>query len=201
MKSPRLLFLNFLPLSLFAVLPRPSCAFVVRALLQLVVVTGLVAEQNTCFSANEANPMVHQNGIHLVDAHGKPVALRGVNLGRLAPVGGMDVRRARIFRPSPPRETWQFSDALTKLAGAPATATFRRRIYDGFITKEDIARIAHSGFNTVRVPINYRALKPGNVGWQKLDELVGWCREYGLFVVLDLHSAPGRTVDDLECGS
>src|SRR6202041_520119 len=57
-----------------------------------------------------------------------------------------------------------------------------------------------AGFNTVRVPLNWRLfVAPGNgsatrfegPGWALLDRLVGWCRDAGLRVIVDLHAAPG----------
>jgi glucan 1,3-beta-glucosidase len=63
-----------------------------------------------------------------------------------------------------------------------------------FITRKDINDIKQAGFDMVRVPV-------GHWLWQKTDgylqdpqivsELLGWCQEAGVGVVLSLHGAPG----------
>ena len=52
------------------------------------------------------------------------------------------------------------------------------------------------GFNHVRLPFSYRHFetddRPGQwreEGFQLLDRMIGWCRQHGLWVLLDLHSA------------
>ena len=68
------------------------------------------------------------------------------------------------------------------------------------LPEEDIRFIKAAGFNTVRVPLHWRLfVEPGDgsadrfegPGWALIDRLIGWCREAGLHVILDLHAAPG----------
>ena len=65
-------------------------------------------------------------------------------------------------------------------------------------TITDIKMIAEMGFNVVRVPFNHTILEDDNKpfeykasGWKLLDQLLAWCEKYKVYVVLDLHSAPG----------
>lgn len=71
-----------------------------------------------------------------------------------------------------------------------------------FITAEDFQRIAGWGFDHIRLPVDYPVLadeeRPGiyrSSGFDYLLQAVEWCREAGLRIVLDLHSAPGYRFD------
>ena len=132
-----------------------------------------------------------ENG-RLVDAQSEPLLLRGVALGNwLLPEGYM-----WKFEPPGPQSPRRIEALLDDLVGSERAAMFWREFRDRFITEEDVARIAAEGMNHVRLPINSRvvmeddgALIPD--GLELIDRLIGWCREHGLWVVLDLHGAPG----------
>ena len=71
---------------------------------------------------------------------------------------------------------------------------FRRN----YITEADIKRIAELGFNSVRPALNARRFltegdNPVDVdeGFELLDNLVGWCKKYNVYVIIDMHGAPG----------
>lgn len=58
--------------------------------------------------------------------------------------------------------------------------------------EEDFARVAELGFNTVRFAFDgdWYAEDP-DVFWEWLDRNVGWAREHGIYLVLDLHTPIG----------
>ena len=127
----------------------------------------------------------------LVDGSGREILLRGVGLGNwMLPEGYM-----WKFGPgaASPREI----EALTsRLLGEEGARRFWQAFYDGFITEADIERIAASGFDHVRLPINSRLIQapdgsPLESGYAMIDRLIGWCRTHRLWVLLDLHGAPG----------
>ena len=72
------------------------------------------------------------------------------------------------------------------------------------MTREDIRFIARTGANTIRVPFHYKlftdedymGLKADQDGFRRLDDVIGWCRESGLYVILDMHDAPGGQTGD-----
>jgi endoglucanase len=59
-------------------------------------------------------------------------------------------------------------------------------------SSEDFARVADLGFNTVRFAFDgdWYADDP-DVFWKWLDQNVGWARDHGLYLVLDLHTPIG----------
>jgi aryl-phospho-beta-D-glucosidase BglC (GH1 family) len=122
----------------------------------------------------------------VVSADGKPLLLRGINLGNwLLPEGYM-------FRfehgPSSQREI----DALFRdLAGPEATDQFWREWRENYISQGDIELIRKSGFNSVRIPFHYALFVENGPGFAILDRVIQWCKSAGLLVILDLHAAPG----------
>ncbi len=77
-----------------------------------------------------------------------------------------------------------------------AASAFWQRFRDEFISEADIELIAASGFDHVRLPINARIIQddvgePIEAGYALIDRLIEWCRTHRLWVLLDLHGAPG----------
>lgn len=138
-----------------------------------------------------ANPMVHQQGTNIVDGSGTPIKLRGFLLE------GWLMWNGSLWGAGLTSET-AITKKLEAVVGKRETEKFRQKIYDNYITEADIRMIAQFGFNTVRVPFNHRLLEDDDKpfvykasGWKRLDRLLDWCRKHKVYVVLDLHSAPG----------
>jgi len=46
--------------------------------------------------------------------------------------------------------------------------------------------------NSIRIPLHFKFFTPGNEeGFALLDRVIGWAQKYHLYVILDLHCAPG----------
>lgn len=134
---------------------------------------------------------IRSKGTQLVDGAGKNVVLRGVGIGNwLLPEGymwkfGMDTQS--------PREIESFFE---KLLGLQESREFWGKFDSCFMTEEDIRLIADLGFNHIRLPINSRKVitedgLPIESGLQLIDQIIEWCRKHQLWVLLDLHGAPG----------
>jgi endo-1,4-beta-mannosidase len=91
-----------------------------------------------------------------------------------------------------------------EMVGPDFTAEFWKMFKDNYVTREDIEFIASTGANTIRVPFHYKlftdedymGLKSDQDGFKRLDDVIGWCREFGLYVILDMHDAPGGQTGD-----
>ena len=134
---------------------------------------------------------VHAQGTTLVDGSGRELLLRGVGLGNwMLPEGYM-------WRFGPGAESPREIEALvSRLLGKAAAEEFWQGFRQNFITEADIERIAASGFNHVRLPINSRVIQsedgtPVASGYAMIDNVIEWCRSHKLWVLLDLHGAPG----------
>jgi aryl-phospho-beta-D-glucosidase BglC (GH1 family) len=71
-----------------------------------------------------------------------------------------------------------------------------RSHWDSFVGLGDFQKIANSGFNVVRIPIGYWAYANAGTPYISgaapyLDKAIGWARQTGLKVIIDLHGAPG----------
>ncbi|MDE3131433.1 MAG: cellulase family glycosylhydrolase [Acidobacteriota bacterium] len=129
---------------------------------------------------------------HLVDGAGRRTMLRGVGLGSwLLPEGYM----FRFFPPAPqsPREIEAF---VTALVGEEHASEFWCGFQEHWTSERDIAAIAAADMNHVRLPINARVVMDDrgrliDHGIGLVDRLIEWCRRHGLWVILDLHGAPG----------
>ena len=93
-------------------------------------------------------------------------------------------------------------EVLTERFGAEKTAEIEKVFMDNYVTEHDIAQIERLGFNCVRVPFWYRnfmnedgswltANHNDNPGFQRIDWLIGICEKYGIYIILDMHGAPG----------
>ncbi|KAF8335349.1 glycoside hydrolase family 5 protein [Cantharellus anzutake] len=90
-------------------------------------------------------------------------------------------------------DEWTFCS----LQDRPAAATTLLNHWNTFYTESDFAAIAAAGLNHVRVPIGYWAFDTSggepfiNGQYPYLLRAVGWARNHGLFVIIDLHGVPG----------
>jgi aryl-phospho-beta-D-glucosidase BglC (GH1 family) len=76
--------------------------------------------------------------------------------------------------------------------------SFLQQHWSTFYTEDDFRQIAAAKLNHVRIPVGYwsiptnQSVAPFNPGaWAFILDAVGWARDYGLTVIIDLHGAPG----------
>jgi|APTNR8051073442_1049403.scaffolds.fasta_scaffold10589_1 hypothetical protein len=139
-----------------------------------------------------ASGFVSVNGKEIVGPSGAPLLLRGISLGHwLLPEGYM----MRFSGAENPRA---IAMIFEQLVGESAARDFWRQFRQNYITRADIRFIKEVGFNSIRVPFHYNLfLLPteppifGGPGYALLDQVIGWAREEGLYVILDMHAAPG----------
>jgi len=130
---------------------------------------------------------VHTAGPDLVDGSGKPLMLRGINLGNwFEPEGYMFHFKDGAQSPH------EIEDLTRELIGPEKAEAFWRRWREAYITEPDIDRLKQMGFNSVRLPIHWKFFdSDGAEGFRLLDRLVQWARKDGIYVIIDLHCAPG----------
>ena len=68
--------------------------------------------------------------------------------------------------------------------------------FNGTLGEQDIKRIAETGANNIRLVIDFRQLESqpfvyDEKGFVLLDTILSWCEQYGVYVILDMHLAPG----------
>jgi glucan 1,3-beta-glucosidase len=107
-----------------------------------------------------------------------------------------DVKKCKPVQPYPVDE-WTLAEAFESKAVARA---YLQRHWENFVTYDDLVAIKESGMDHVRVPLSHWILGgdtiyPGEPwvdgGWPHFVRVVKWCRELGLQVWPDVHTAPG----------
>lgn len=149
--------------------------------------------------------LLKTNGKKVVNAKGEEVILKGVGIGNwLLPEGYMWKFHSKTA--DRPR---RIENLIRGLIGEEKAKSFWERFYDTYIKEADIEQIAKEGFNSIRLPINYRFLMDENNNFHYLEErfklidrFIDWCKKWELYVILDLHRAPGgqtgANIDDSE---
>jgi endoglucanase len=133
----------------------------------------------------------------IVSPNGTPILLRGINLGNwLVPEGYM----FKFDSATSPR---LINNVLCELVGADEARMFWKKYRDNYITRADIECIKKVGLNSVRIPFNWRLFTIEEYpdlwvgpGFELLDRVIRWCKEAGIWVVLDMHCAPGGQTGD-----
>jgi endoglucanase len=175
-----------------------------RRFLQTTLAAGAVASATPLTALSSpaqatSRTILQAKGLGLVDGS-KSVRLRGLNLG-----GWMLIEDYMIGLPW---TEWKIRERFKKVVGDGAYNAFFDAYAQSYIDEADIAFIANQGFNVVRIPFNYRHfeddLAPGQwieSGFRQLARVVDLCRKYHVWVILDLHAAPGAQARDQNAGS
>ncbi len=90
-------------------------------------------------------------------------------------------------------------DWLWRRFGYGGSQELRAAFQDHYITEIDVERLAALGLNHFRLPVWFELLESDFAGgarfqpegWQRLHRALLWARRHRLYVILDLHGAPG----------
>ncbi len=152
-----------------------------RLILPLIFLSGYL----------HSSGFLRTDGRTIADGDGNPVLLRGFGLGGwLVQEGYMWNIHGFFGSPS------NIESKIIDLVGAENTAAFYQAYYENYITEADVAFIAANGFNALRVPFHYKFFSPApgeyiQDGFNLVDQLLEWCADYGVYLILDMHCAPG----------
>ncbi|MDB5124970.1 MAG: Endoglucanase precursor [Mucilaginibacter sp.] len=171
-----------------------------KNLLRSLTVLGLFISIS---ATAQTTKFISVSGKDVIGTDGKPFLIRGTNLGNwLVPEGYM-------FKFKSVNSPRLINEALAELLGPEETALFWKKYQDTYITAADIHFLKASGMNSIRIPFNYRLFTSENYcgqnnpnrGFELLDRVIGWCKKEGLYVMLDMHCAPGgQTGDNIDDG-
>lgn len=151
-----------------------------------------------------ADGFLKTEGRQIVDERGERIILRGMGLGgfmlqegymlELPEFGTQQVIRSRIERLIGPEKTREFYTAWL----------------DNHTTKADIDAMKAWGFNSVRLPMHFGLYTlpvdqepvAGKHTWlddgfRRTDALLAWAKANDMYLILDLHAAPGGQGNDI----
>lgn len=138
-------------------------------------------------------------GKKIVDQNDNEVILRGMGLG------GWMLMEGYMMQSSDVADTQhEFRNRLVDLMGEEKTDQFFDTWQANHVTRADVDSLAKWGFNSIRLPMHYNLFTlpieaepvPGQNTWLDkgfvmVDSLLQWCESNNMYLILDLHAAPG----------
>jgi endoglucanase len=148
-------------------------------------------------ASDGSTQFVTVKGKQIIAPDGGPLLLKGIGIGNwLLPEGYM----FGFQRANSPR---LIDEVICQLVGEERARTFWQTFYEQYVTRDDVHAIVEAGFNHIRVSFNWRLFLTDamprqleGVGWTCLDHVIDWCKAEGLYVILDMHGAPGGQTGD-----
>ncbi|SFM92049.1 Carbohydrate binding module (family 6) [Chitinophaga sp. YR627] len=143
-------------------------------------------------------------GTKIVNEKGENVLLRGIGLG------GWMLQEGYMLRVNGQGQQHRIRAGIEKLIGPEKTQEFYDAWLDNHTTKADIDSLKAWGFNSVRLPMHFNLYTlpvdkepvAGQNTWLEkgftmTDSLLSWCKANHMYLILDLHAAPGGQGNDL----
>ena len=154
---------------------------------------------------SNAQGFLKAEGKQIVNEQGKNILLRGVGLG------GWMVQEGYMLHINENGQQHKIKERIEALIGTKQTTEF----YDAWLAnhtrKIDIDSMHAWGFNSVRLPMHYNLYTlpiekepvAGQNTWLKkgfdlTDSLLAWCKVNKMYLILDLHAAPGGQGNNLD---
>jgi hypothetical protein len=151
------------------------------------------------FQFNTSAQGLKASGKKIVDENGNEIILRGMGLGgwMLQEPYMMEMSGFAVAQ-------WDIKSKIQALIGTANTQAFYNAWHANHCTRKDIDSLAAWGFNSVRLPMHYNLFTlpieeepvAGQNTWlgkgfTMTDSLINWCKANHMYVILDLHAAPG----------
>jgi aryl-phospho-beta-D-glucosidase BglC (GH1 family) len=143
-------------------------------------------------------------GTKIVNEKGENVLLRGIGLG------GWMLQEGYMLRVNGEGQQYKIRAGIERLIGPEKTQEFYDAWLDNHTTKADIDSLKAWGFNSVRLPMHFNLYTlpvdkepvAGQNTWLEkgftlTDSLLSWCKANHMYLILDLHAAPGGQGNDL----
>jgi hypothetical protein len=148
----------------------------------------------------EAQPagFLRAKDARIFDGEGREVILRGMGLG------GWMLQEGYMLGIQKEGTQHSIQARITDLIGKEDCERFYQLWLLNHMTRADVDLLAKCGFNSIRLPMHYNLftlpieqepVKGSNTwlttGFGLTDNLLAWCKANRLFLILDLHAAPG----------
>ena len=159
----------------------------------------------TTMRVASAQGFLAANGKAITNEKGEKIILRGVGLGGWMLQEGYMLRVNGIGQ-----QQHVVKSKIEELVGKEKTEEFYNAWLANHTRKIDIDSMAKWGFNSVRLPIHYNlytlpveqeSVAGQNTwlekGFKMTDELLQWCKANKIYLILDLHAAPGGQGNDV----
>ena len=152
------------------------------------------------FSTISLSQNLKTDGKKIVDGNGNEILLRGY-----APGGWLLIEGYMMHETDGSiGAQHEIKEKLTDLMGAEKTEEFFKKWRENHFTKRDVDSLAAWGFNSIRVPLHYNLFTLSiqeeptsgqntwlDEGFDIIDNILEWAKPHNMYVILDLHAAPG----------
>ncbi len=149
---------------------------------------------------NQAQDFLQTNGKAIINSTtGDSIILRGMGLGGWMLQEGYMLQTASFANAQ-----YKIKQHIEDLIGTAGMELFYEKWLENHVRKADVDSLAAWGFNSVRLPMHYNLFtlpiedEPVagentwlDKGFTMTDSLVSWCKQNNMWVILDLHAAPG----------
>ncbi|OCA79848.1 glycosyl hydrolase family 5 [Chryseobacterium contaminans] len=148
--------------------------------------------------------LLRTSGQKIVSDKGENIQLRGLGLGGWMLQEGYMLKTADFAGPQ-----YKIKEKIAELIGEDGMQEFYKAYLKNGITKQDIDFLAKAGFNSIRLPMHYNLytlpiekepVKGKDTwleeGFKMTDDLLQWCKDNKIYLILDLHAAPGGQGND-----
>ena len=143
-------------------------------------------------------------GKKIVNAKGENVLLRGFGLG------GWMLQEGYMLKINQEAQQYRIRERIEELMGPKQTQEFYDAWLANHMRKIDVDSMKRWGFNSIRLPMHYNLYTlpadkepvAGKNTWLEkgfalTDSLLAWCKANKMYLILDLHAAPGGQGNDL----
>jgi len=148
-------------------------------------------------NAQVVDGYLRTNGTQLTNDSDDEFIIRGMG------PGGWMLQEGYMFG-TPVGTQHEIRAMLEDLTDKATTDAFYEAWLSNFFTRYDVELVAEWGFNSIRVPLHYNLFtlpieeEPvlgTNIwldkGFTMVDDLLTWCEDNDIYLILDLHGAPG----------
>lgn len=167
---------------------------------------ALVGMTVSCDPSEPSSPgFLRTDGRHIVNGKGEFVLLRGIGLG-----GWMLQEPYMLKLSGVAPAQYDIKNRITALTGEERCGEFYDAWLANMVTRRDIDSLKAWGFNSVRLAMHYNLFTPpiekepvaGKITWLEkgfimTDSLLRWCSANEIYLILDLHAAPGGQGNDI----
>jgi hypothetical protein len=138
------------------------------------------------------------DGKRIVNEEGENIILRGMGLG------GWMLQEGYMLKINKAAMQHAIKARIADLIGEEGCNKFYDMWLENHVRKADVDSLARWGFNSIRLPVHYNLFTlpvekepvKGKQTWlekgfKMTDSLLAWCKENKIYLILDLHAAPG----------
>lgn len=151
------------------------------------------------FSQLVSAQFLHQRGKYIVDGNENEFIIRGMGMG------GWMIQEGYMMESSGFAGTQhELKAKIEQLVGKDGMDAFYNAWLTNYCQKQDVDSMSAWGFNSIRLPIHYNLFTlpieqepvTGEDTWltqgfELVDSLLNWCAANQMYLILDLHAAPG----------